>query len=60
MHRILRLPVACLAVTLIAPAVLAQQVRPAPEETEVWSPEPRVVTPGATDSAPPSDAIVLF
>jgi hypothetical protein len=34
--------------------------RPKPEETEVWEPEPKVVTPGATDSEPPSDAIVLF
>ena len=31
-----------------------------PEATEVWSPVPRVVTPGATNDAPPSDAIVLF
>ncbi len=31
-----------------------------PEETEVWQPVPPVVTPGATDSAPPSDAIHLF
>lgn len=31
-----------------------------PEETEIWSPVPVVVTPGATDDAPPSDAIVLF
>lgn len=31
-----------------------------PESTEVWQPVPPVVTPGATDSAPPSDAIVLF
>jgi hypothetical protein len=31
-----------------------------PEDTEVWQPVPRVVTPGASDSAPPSDAIVLF
>ena len=30
-----------------------------PEDTEVWDPEPRVVTPGAHDQAP-SDAIVLF
>jgi hypothetical protein len=26
----------------------------------VWEPEPKVLTPGATDAAPPSDAIVLF
>lgn len=31
-----------------------------PEETEVWEPVPKVVTPGATCYAPPSDAIVLF
>jgi hypothetical protein len=31
-----------------------------PEDTEVWEPVPAIVTPGATDSAPPSDAIVLF
>jgi len=32
-----------------------------PEDTEVWAPVPKVVTPGpATSSAPPSDAVVLF
>jgi len=32
-----------------------------PEDTEVWSPEPPVVTPGpAVQSAPPSDAIILL
>ncbi len=30
-----------------------------PKDTEVWEPEPRVVTPG-TMGSPPSDAIVLF
>ena len=39
----------------------AQQVeKPKPEETEVWTPVPKIVTPGATNGAPPSDAIVLF
>ena len=33
--------------------------KPKPEDTEVWSPEPKIVTPGA-DGAAPSDAIVLF
>ena len=33
---------------------------PKPQDTEVWEPVPKVVTPGATNSAPPSDAIVLF
>ena len=31
-----------------------------PEETELWQPVPKVVTPGADCNAPPSDAIVLF
>lgn len=31
-----------------------------PQDTEVWDPEPKIVTPGALDSAPPFDAIVLF
>jgi hypothetical protein len=34
--------------------------KPKPEETEIWTPEPPVVTPGATDEKPPSDAILLF
>jgi hypothetical protein len=36
------------------------QVRRDPRDTEVWEPEPKVVTPGPTNDAPPSDAIVLF
>ena len=31
-----------------------------PEDTEVWQPEPKVVTPGAECGAAPSDAIILF
>jgi len=31
-----------------------------PEETEVWEPEPTVVTPGDLSHEPPSDAIILF
>ena len=31
-----------------------------PKDTEVWEPEPRIVTPGKSNAAPPSDAIVLF
>jgi len=38
----------------------SDQPKPKPEETEVWQPVPKVVTPGATDAEPPSDAIVLF
>jgi hypothetical protein len=46
---------------LLAAAVpLAAQTADKPEDTEVWEPVPPVVTPGATCSAAPSDAIVLF
>lgn len=50
---------------IILTAILAAGVLMAkaqkPEDTEVWSPEPPVVTPGPPCSAPaPSDAIVLF
>ena len=41
------------------PAV-AQQPAGRPEDTEVWTPVPKVVTPGRSSEAPPSDAIVLF
>jgi hypothetical protein len=43
-----------------APAQATTQALPKPEETEVWEPVPKVVTPGAMNTAPPSDAIVLF
>jgi Domain of Unknown Function (DUF1080) len=33
---------------------------PKHQDTEVWEPVPRVVTPGPSNAAPPSDAIVLF
>jgi hypothetical protein len=42
-------------------ALAAQEAaKPKPEETEIWTPVPAVVTPGATCGAPPSDAIILF
>ena len=37
--------------------IYAQKMKP--QETEVWEPEPVVVTPGE-GTAPPSDAIILF
>jgi Domain of Unknown Function (DUF1080) len=43
-----------------ASSLAAQAQKGRPEDTEVWSPVPRVVTPGRTNDAPPSDAIVLF
>ncbi len=33
---------------------------PKHEDTEVYEPVPKIVTPGVTDAAPPSDAIILF
>ena len=49
------------ALVSISAAVSAQQAaKPKPEDTEVWTPVPAIVTPGATEAAPPSDAIVLF
>jgi len=59
-----------LAFALVAglvPAVAAAQApstdKPKPEETEVWTPVPKIVTPSPDQAAPtpaPSDAIVLF
>ena len=45
-----------------APAAGASQTPPNgnPKDTEVGEPVPPVVTPGATNSEPPSDAIILF
>jgi hypothetical protein len=45
-------------VLFITSFVFAQQMKP--EDTQVFEPVPPVITPGAVDSAPPSDAIVLF
>ncbi len=50
------------AAVLVAqePASQPDSGKPKPEETEIWQPEPTVVTPGATFADPPSDAIILF
>jgi len=49
-----------LLIVLATAGLAQQQPRMRPQETEVWEPVPKVVTPGTVDSAPPSDAIVLF
>ena len=52
-----------LFIVCLAPVLLAQDepAKPRPEDTEIWKPEPPVVTPGpAVSQPPPSDAIVLF
>jgi 3-keto-disaccharide hydrolase len=43
-----------------APQAGAAAGQAKPADTEVWEPVPKIVTPGATNTAPPSDAIVLF
>lgn len=55
--------VAFIMVAAVAQAGVAQvdtTKRPKPEDTEVWTPVPKIVTPGATERDAPSDAIVLF
>lgn len=48
----------CIAVAVLTGnALLAQKDS---KTTEVWTPEPKVITPGATPSDAPSDAIILF
>src|SRR5664279_842980 len=46
--------------TAQSPSHTAPSPVPKPADTEVWKPEPKIVTPGATCGAPPSDAIILF
>ena len=46
------------ALCLFPIPAIAQQ--PRHEDTEVYEPVPKVITPGANPGAPPSDAIVLF
>ncbi|MFL5789821.1 MAG: DUF1080 domain-containing protein [Flavisolibacter sp.] len=48
-----------LLVSFTTISVVAQE-KAKPEDTEVWSPIPRMVTPGKIIGEPPSDAIVLF
>ena len=52
--------IALLLLALTFPLLAQQQSTLKPEDTEVWQPEPKVVTPGATPTAAPSDAIILF
>jgi hypothetical protein len=47
-------------IALTVPVFAQQPAAPKPRDTEVWEPVPRIVTPGASNAAPPSDAIVLF
>jgi hypothetical protein len=53
------LTVAALA-SFAAPLLSQAPAKPKPEDTEIWTPVPKIVTPGATFGAAPSDAIILF
>jgi hypothetical protein len=44
----------------VAAPCFGQPPKAKPQDTEVWTPEPKVVTPGRSEGAPPSDAIILF
>jgi hypothetical protein len=47
-------------IALTVPLFAQQPAAAKPQDTEVWEPVPKIVTPGASNAAPPSDAIVLF
>jgi hypothetical protein len=44
----------------ISVAIAQNQNSAKPEDTEIWEPVPKIVTPGNTSSDAPSDAIILF
>jgi len=59
--RVIKSVLALAALVAVASPLYSQEEPKAkPEDTEVWEPVPKVVTPGANNTAPPSDAIVLF
>lgn len=50
-----------LGLTLLSTSLFAQGTdKPKPEATEVWEPQPRIVTPGNNFSSAPNDALILF
>ena len=50
--------VCLLSIAFVSMNLIAQSGDP--KLTEVWTPVPKIVTPGATNSDAPSDAIILF
>lgn len=59
MTRVFSMLVCFLGLSVVALAQIAPNQQVKPEITEVWEPEPRVITPVVAGKAP-SDAIVLF
>jgi hypothetical protein len=49
-----------LSIALLAVAGSLNAQKAKPEDTEVWQPEPKVITPSTLPGAPPADAIILF
>jgi len=49
-----------LTALLAGTALMANAQHAKPEDTEIWDPIPKVVTPAATPGGAPSDAIILF
>lgn len=60
MHRFLNRYWAYCALLFSLVTTVAQAQITDPKATEVWQPEPRIVTPGSNAAQPPSDAVVLF
>jgi Domain of Unknown Function (DUF1080) len=60
MNKTQRLMAICSFLLVSGFSGFAQQKVDSSYFTELWNPEPRVVTPGKNISEPPSDAIVLF
>lgn len=55
-----RLMIVTAAFLILAQAAMVERSKPRPEDTEVWTPVPRIVRPGAAQATAPSDAIVLL
>ena len=53
-------PLRSLALAALLSLPMQAQTSAKPEDTEVWTPVPKAVTPGGTNEAPPSDAVILF
>lgn len=50
----------CFLIPVLISAASFGQQQGDPKATEVWSPVPKIVTPGSSNSDAPSDAIILF
>ncbi|MES1197945.1 MAG: DUF1080 domain-containing protein [Chitinophagaceae bacterium] len=49
-----------LLATFFVSSTMSMLAQTDPKATEVWQPEPKIVTPGKTPADAPSDAIILF